>query len=136
MIGLFCGICNYVNCGQRLPYSSATLPPTQGLPTVATITINRPPCEHDRAEGDEATFDAVILPNLSTGIIHIEFKNGSDADKLIEMFDMKGRLCLTTSAPINASEVKINGMNLFSGIYQLRITCGSKIISKKIVFAK
>jgi len=71
-----------------------------------------------------------VYPNPTTGEIIVQEFKGSKVQKL-EVFDVYGRICHVS--PVTRHENKIDISHLLSGVYFLKITTETDIVTKKII---
>ena len=80
-----------------------------------------------------------IYPNPFNAQLNITYEVRSEADVLLELFDLNGRLVTTlvdSRLTAGSHTTHWDGSALTSGIYLVRLKSENKIITKKIVLAR
>ena len=81
----------------------------------------------------EFTRDFEIFPNPTTDKINILIPELNDGDAKIEIYDMLGRLVLTSSTPTNTEHITTIDLSNFTALYYvIRVSTKRTITSKKI----
>lgn len=83
--------------------------------------------------------DFKLSPNPAKGNkVYVEFKNITDGEYSINLFDSKGNILAQPEQSIaekkeNLLRIKLNTKQLEPGTYTVRITCGSQQVEKKLI---
>jgi hypothetical protein len=83
----------------------------------------------------------MAYPNPVMDNLTLEFETGSSDKATVQVIDMYGRLIKSiTSTVLTDQEITLNvplgEYQLFSGVYLLHVTNGTKVFTKKIVYQK
>ncbi|MBR9832669.1 T9SS type A sorting domain-containing protein [bacterium] len=84
---------------------------------------------------DISEFEWEIYPNPTTGLVNLQFSNEFTSTKLIEVFDLNGKLILSKLLLTNEYVTKLNlaENKLEIGLYTIRVTSNLKVLYKKLV---
>jgi len=84
---------------------------------------------------ENSGFDWAIYPNPTTGLVNLQFSNGFNSTKQIDVFDLNGKLIYSAQLSMNQNSTQLNlaEEKMERGIYTIRVTTDKKVLVKKVV---